>query len=51
MMKVANACGMGILWDAVLNHKCAADYTEKCLAVEVDPLGMRRSNDAGIHDS
>ena len=40
MVKVANAYGVGILWDAVLNHKAAADYTERCYAVKVDPKGM-----------
>ncbi|KAI1456458.1 glucan 1,4-alpha-maltohexaosidase [Annulohypoxylon moriforme] len=29
--------GVGIYFDAVLNHKFAADHKEKCLAVEVDP--------------
>lgn len=28
---------MGIYWDAVLNHKFAADHREKCQAFEVDP--------------
>ena len=39
MIHTANAHGVGILWDAVLNHKAAADYTERCLAVKVDPKG------------
>lgn len=29
--------GMGVYWDAVLNHKAAADHKEKCQAQEVDP--------------
>jgi alpha-amylase len=39
MIHTANAHGVGILWDAVLNHKAAADYTERCLAVKVDSKG------------
>lgn len=31
--------GMGVYWDAVLNHKAAADHKEKCQAQEVDPNG------------
>jgi alpha-amylase len=27
---------LGLLWDAVLNHKAAADYVETCQAVAVD---------------
>jgi alpha-amylase len=37
LVKKANEVGIGIYWDAVLNHKAAADSTEKCRAVEVDP--------------
>ncbi|RMZ91849.1 hypothetical protein DV736_g893, partial [Chaetothyriales sp. CBS 134916] len=36
MARLANKVKIGLLWDAVLNHKSAADYTEKCLAVIVD---------------
>ena len=36
LVKKANEIGIGIYWDAVLNHKAAADRTEKCRAVEVD---------------
>jgi alpha-amylase len=39
MTHTANAHGVGILWDAVLNHKAAADYTERCLAAKVDTKG------------
>lgn len=35
----ASALGIGIYWDAVLNHKAAADFTEKCMAIEVEPTG------------
>jgi alpha-amylase len=28
---------MGLYFDAVLNHKAAADHTEKCRVVKVDP--------------
>ena len=31
--------GVGVYWDAVLNHKAAADRKVKCMAVEVDPNG------------
>ncbi|KAF7593846.1 hypothetical protein BBP40_010781 [Aspergillus hancockii] len=30
---------IGILWDAVLNHKAGADHTERFSAVKVDPKG------------
>jgi len=33
----ANELGVGVYWDAVLNHKAGADRTEKCKVVEVDP--------------
>ncbi|GAD96909.1 alpha-amylase, putative [Paecilomyces variotii No. 5] len=33
----AQKLGIGIYWDAVLNHKAAADYTERFKAVKVDP--------------
>ncbi|KIW04820.1 uncharacterized protein PV09_04004 [Verruconis gallopava] len=32
----AREIGVGLYWDAVLNHKAGADNKEKCLAVEVD---------------
>jgi alpha-amylase len=28
---------VGLYWDAVLNHKFAADHREKCMAAEVNP--------------
>lgn len=37
LVEKANEVGMGIYWDAVLNHKAAADHKEKCRAQEVDP--------------
>lgn len=39
LLKLAHTAkdnGVGIYWDAVLNHKFAADRKEKCLAAEVD---------------
>jgi Alpha amylase, catalytic domain len=39
MTEMAATCGIGIYWDAVLNHKAAADFTEPCYAVKVDPQG------------
>lgn len=36
LMDVASKLNMAVLWDAVLNHKSAADFTEKCQAVVVD---------------
>ena len=34
---LAQDLGIGVYWDAVLNHKAAADYTERFSAVKVDP--------------
>ena len=39
LIKQADEAGLGIYWDAVLNHKAAADHKETCRAVEVDPNG------------
>lgn len=39
LTKLAKELGVGLYWDAVLNHKAAADNTEKCRVVEVDPNG------------
>ncbi|RMD42621.1 hypothetical protein DV735_g2492, partial [Chaetothyriales sp. CBS 134920] len=36
MAGVAAQAQIDLLWDAVLNHKSAADYTERCAAVIVD---------------
>lgn len=43
MTNAASNCGIGILWDAVLNHKAGADYTESCHAVKVDPKGVKQT--------
>ncbi|KAK3371138.1 glucan 1,4-alpha-maltohexaosidase [Lasiosphaeria ovina] len=37
LSRTAKAAGVGLYWDAVLNHKFAADHREKCQAIEVDP--------------
>lgn len=37
LCKKATATGVGIYFDAVLNHKASADYTEKGKVVKVDP--------------
>lgn len=34
----ARRCGIGVVWDAVLNHRCAADHAEKVMAVRVDAM-------------
>lgn len=39
LAQAAEKLGIGIYWDAVLNHKAGADRKEKCLAVKVDPKG------------
>lgn len=38
-VQIARSHGLGLLWDAVLNHKSAADYVETCRAVAVDKGG------------
>ncbi|KAK8157806.1 glycoside hydrolase superfamily [Phyllosticta citrichinensis] len=42
MCAKANELGVGVYWDAVLNHKAAADNKEKCRAIEVDPNDRNR---------
>ena len=47
LCKEADRVGVGLYIDAVLNHKAAADHTEKCRAVRVDqnseePIPSRR---------
>ncbi|EED21243.1 alpha-amylase, putative [Talaromyces stipitatus ATCC 10500] len=37
LAQLAEQLGIGIYWDAVLNHKAGADRKERCLAVTVDP--------------
>ena len=39
LAKLAKESGVGLYWDSVLNHRAAADSTEKCKVVEVDPDG------------
>ncbi|KAL1598605.1 hypothetical protein SLS60_007745 [Paraconiothyrium brasiliense] len=36
LSKLAKEKGVGLHWDAVLNHKAGADKTEKCRVIEVD---------------
>ena len=38
----AHACGVKVLFDAVLNHKAAADFSEIVRAVRVDPRDRGR---------
>lgn len=40
LAQAASRTGVGLLWDAVLNHKSAADFVETCRAVVVDKNGM-----------
>ncbi|RMZ76356.1 hypothetical protein DV738_g4969, partial [Chaetothyriales sp. CBS 135597] len=37
LSRTAKKLGVGIYFDAVLNHKAAADHTEKCRVVKVNP--------------
>lgn len=37
LTRTAKEFGLGLIWDAVLNHKAGADYPEMCRAVKVDP--------------
>ncbi|PYH96683.1 alpha-amylase [Aspergillus ellipticus CBS 707.79] len=37
LLNHAQDIGIGIYWDAVLNHKAGADFTERFSAVRVDP--------------
>ena len=39
LVSFARSIGMKLCWDAVLNHRCSADYTEECQAVKVDREG------------
>ncbi|KAF2011021.1 glycoside hydrolase family 13 protein [Aaosphaeria arxii CBS 175.79] len=36
LCKIAREQGVGVYWDAVLNHKAGADRTERCRVIEVD---------------
>ena len=49
LMETAQANGVGIYWDTVLNHKAAADYTETTQAVQVDPTGETPQVSTTIH--
>lgn len=40
LSKIAKEKGIGLYWDAVLNHKAAADKKEKVKVVEVDQNGI-----------
>jgi alpha-amylase len=40
LSKRAKEQGVGLYWDAVLNHKAGADQTETCRVVEVDQNGI-----------
>jgi alpha-amylase len=39
LVTAARQLGVGVYWDAVLNHKAGADYTERFRAVKVDHQG------------
>ena len=47
LCKEANRLGIAVLWDAVLNHKAAADGKETSNGIKVDPRGqyLRRLHD------
>jgi alpha-amylase len=40
----AKELGVGLLFDAVLNHKAGADKKERCKVVEVDENGIPLPN-------
>lgn len=40
LSRSARSQGIGLVFDAVLNHKAAADYTQQVNACKVDPDGM-----------
>jgi alpha-amylase len=41
LSKKAKELGIGLLFDAVLNHKAGADHKERCKVIEVDENGSR----------
>jgi hypothetical protein len=47
----AKALGLRLIWDAVLNHRTAADFSEEIEGVEVDENGMllRYAQDVYMH--
>ncbi|GAB1318127.1 hypothetical protein MFIFM68171_08337 [Madurella fahalii] len=47
MAEVAGRCGIGILWDAVLNHKTGADFSETAVARKVDDKDRTREVEGG----
>lgn len=49
LSRLAQSIGVKLCWDAVLNHKCAADYTEQCQAVKVDKESMYSRTAPGVH--
>jgi alpha-amylase len=49
LSKKAKELGVGLYWDAVLNHKAAADEKETFQVVEVDNDGMSGSSYAVKH--
>lgn len=42
LKETARTQNIGLLWDAVLNHKSAADFVETCRAVAVDKESKRQ---------
>ncbi|PGH35400.1 alpha-amylase [[Emmonsia] crescens] len=42
LVNKAHELEIGVIWDTVLNHKAAADHTERCVAVKVDPKDRRK---------
>lgn len=40
LCQTAKRLGVGVIWDAVLNHKAAADSRERCMAVKVNEKGI-----------
>lgn len=39
LSRFARSIDVKLCWDAILNHRSSADYTEKCQAVKVDAQG------------
>jgi alpha-amylase len=54
LVHTASSHGIGILFDAVLNHKTGADHTDTVVAVKVDPegyaplVGWKRASEAWL---
>ncbi|KAL2382459.1 hypothetical protein RJZ90_003245 [Blastomyces dermatitidis] len=52
LVKRAHEMEIAVIWDTVLNHKAAADHTERCVAVRVNPKGVdynARNKKTGIY--